>query len=126
MTTVYVVEQGEYSDRHIVAVFTDEAAANLFSEPIGGRVSKFVLDRHREHAGLTPYEVSSKLDSIEVDYIEDQAYWLPTNASYDVRRVYGGKVLEVTVFARDKLHARKIAADRFREFVAMEKPCPPT
>ena len=42
--TVYLIETGEYSDRDIIAVFSNKEAANLFASLNDGHVLEFEVD----------------------------------------------------------------------------------
>jgi hypothetical protein len=115
---VFIVEQGEYSDRHVVAVFSTEEKANVF-------VASFAESRKRAYtqmdvgewdldscslpaSDLTPYEVrldkNGDVRSVEV--------------SSEAQRVAEGSFVEYPsifashCFARDPDHAVKIALDR--------------
>lgn len=127
MTSIYLVSQGCYSDYRVVGLFSDEAVAEKMAalHPEGS-VEEFTLDRYKDfaEAGLKRFLVYSKNGgSVEVSatYLED-----PLPGEDDgVVACHGASLnvpIRMTVYvqARDTEHATKIAADKFREFKAVQ------
>lgn len=123
MPSVYVVSQGSYSDRGVVAVFTDKAKADALVAAIHeGDVEEFETDVIvPPERGHKLYEVESEPFSLAV---APPKKWCTDRLSRgtDERPVRQSRdgVLRVDVWARDDAHAVKIAADKFREYRAMQ------
>jgi hypothetical protein len=134
---VWIVEQGAYSDRHVVGVFTEEALAKACATGCDGEAEEWTLDPHADQyrQGLSPWHVQMLADgtAIFVDRTtpppvsggpQDYFYKRP------VRVENGCPVLDwinpteeaVTLFtdmwARDAEHAVKIANERRAMHVA--------
>ena len=127
MTSVFLVSQGCYSDYRVVGLFSDEAVAKKMAalHP-DGKVEEFTLDCYKDfaEAGLKRFLVYSKQGgSVEVAeaYLEsplpevDDGVVACRGASLAI-----GTWMTVYVQARDSEHATKIAADKFREFKAVQ------
>lgn len=129
---VYVVQRGEYSDRHIVGVALTEEKANelvrLFQDP--GDYGKTLVDTEvfdtedndyklsLDAQGLKPYGVSEYHHQISSCYaLSNDWRWYTFWNSVDIGEVFEPYENEcrVVVYARDKDHAIKIASDKFAE-----------
>jgi len=115
---VFIVEQGEYSDRHVVAVFSTVEKAGAF-------VAAFAESRKRSYSRMHVKEY--ELDSCQCTASDLIAYEVRLEKNGDVRsvevtcdaeRVAEGSFVEYPsifashCFARDPDHAVKIALDR--------------
>lgn len=132
--TVWVVEEGEYSDYRVVGVFTSEANADLIASRVGGTVAEWPLDPAvaELNQGLRVYAVQMQKDGT-VDRCERQdlsAYGIETAGSVTMWRrsqapAYAGKgiadVMNANVWAADKTHAIKIVNEHRAEFIASGK-----
>ena len=133
---VYVVQRGEYSDRHIVGVALTEEKANelvrLFQDPEENSyyygktlVDTEVFDTEDndyklslDAQGLKPYGVEmykGKISSCHA--LSNDWHWYTFWNYVDVGEVFEPYENEyrVVVYARDKDHALKIASDKFAE-----------
>ena len=124
MTNIYIVSCGEYSDRHTVAVFSEEVTAKEAAKTMSGDVEKFTLNPTfiSRGEGMGIYTITSKPGSVEIDSVKleakhwDEAY--AADAAFGKVKDWGCDMMETKCFARDEAHAIKIAADRFRQFIA--------
>lgn len=123
--TAYVVMAGAYSDRHVVAVFSDEEAlkrflaiCNMDSSGDEYYVHEFALnepdllrkDAHRYRVTIWYGEVH------QARLIDDDTTWLwPSPGVHDPDDL--GET-SVCVMARDIDHAKKIAADEWMQYEA--------
>lgn len=119
MIKVYIVTQGDYSDKHNVAVFTSQALADECVERGGGdSVEEYELDRTMALSGLSYWEVSMSRDGNEA-YAESIGP-LPeraTNGSTDHPSL-SNKMYWFYILASDREHAVKIAAERHAQVIA--------
>lgn len=124
---VYVVSVGEYSDVRVVGIYSDKSVADAVFAGFAGHafMEEFVVDagpRPPRESGLKPWRVTSDWKSINVafcDQIDDGRDFNGRTFGV-VWADEGGLPFSVNLWARDKAHATKIAADKFREFVAMQ------
>jgi len=132
MGNVWVIERGEYSDYHVVGVFTSEANAQVVLDKLGeGEIAKWVLDPAVEElrAGLEQWNVwilangdIERVNKAKNVYSHELAgnvhIWLRSQAEF-----YNGKnapdVLDCTVWARDEAHAIKIANEHRTRMLAV-------
>lgn len=110
---VYVVTQGEYSDYHIVGVTLDKAKAERWVELYKADKCKYDSDATIEeyeadefgNDGLYLWEVSAGWGSKDVQIDKNNGYdygeWYRDDHDY-----------RLTVMARDKAHALKVAQDK--------------
>lgn len=121
MTSVWVIEQGEYSDYRVVGVFSSQANAQVIAEAIGGDavVSNWPIDPAVDalHKGLAQFSVNMLADGavencerqqvVGSDLIGTMWVWRRSSAP-----AYAGTgtpdVLRATVWAKDEKHAIKI------------------
>jgi hypothetical protein len=120
MDRIFVVQQGDYSARRIVAVFSTKAHADDYAKMVteGGDVEEWPVDTIVPDPSLKLFEAYTRGDgSVEVAGFST---W-PSGCPGVVSDWIGlAQSLRVVVQARDEDHATKIAADKFREFVAMK------
>jgi hypothetical protein len=131
--TVWVVEEGEYSDYRVVGVFSSEANAKQVAELVGGEVAEWPVDPNiaELNQGLHIYFVQMRRDGT-VDRCEHQkidAYGLTGIGVTMWRRsqapAYRGQnmpdVMHAKVWAKDEQHAIKIANEHRAEWIASGK-----
>jgi hypothetical protein len=131
MSTVWAIEQGEYSDYRVVGVFSTEANARLVAEAIGSdaTVSEWSIDPVVDdlNAGRSPYLVNMLKDGS----VERCEKW--TISGYELAGTmriwkrseapaYVGKnipdCLHGTVWASDTMHAIKIVNEKRAQMIA--------
>lgn len=131
---VYVIEKGEYSDRHVIGVTLDEEKAKYVVEEGNNRVSKnfwycsndygyteFEIDKFDELYNLYKnnykmFRVEKELNTktITISEMEFDGDYL--DESGVVRKSYYENYLSVYVLAKTEEKALKIAADKFSEY----------
>jgi len=139
--TVYLVTQGEYSDRHVLAVFSTEEKAQKFIEMCNEKYDS--ARKNAEDYYLTNcwiWAVNSKIESFELDALADgprqglfsYEVWMDMNG--DVREVelklgtpsnrheIHNDTMTLWVQARDEQHAVKIANERRAQWIALGLP----
>lgn len=139
--TVWLVEQGEYSDYHVVGIFSSEENARLIADAINagegrGDDAKIVarqLDPAVEelHAGLRQYHVLMRRDGeVEQCRLHEEILVFDLEATARIwerskARAYEGTdtpdVFDATVWARDEKHAVKIVNERRAQMIALGK-----
>lgn len=132
---VYLAWVGSYSDARVIGVYSSKADAEAVAKAIDDSyVDEFTLDagpKPPAEAGLVLWQVESDWTSLNVhDANKVGCYYSDEYEIGVARPMYGtqqkGTVpplpLAVYVYARDEAHATKIAADKFREFVALHQP----
>ncbi|MBU2052483.1 hypothetical protein KKH13_04740 [Patescibacteria group bacterium] len=129
---VYIVAAGEYSDYHIVSVFSTKEIAERYVTILcpSGFVTEYEVDNpedledlKRVPIGHFSYEATIHIDGtihvkrINVDdmlddylFIRDFRFGMSTEI-----------VMLIYCFAKDDIHATKIASERRREFLALNK-----
>ena len=147
MKNIYIVTAGEYSDYHIVAVFSTEEKANAFCAMFKSRefmVEDYEVDAKVEatNKGLKQYHVNmnkdgslfagwwnnptgislykdeSLLDNFQTtDYLLDSNF----NKRYNDPTIPKELFLGVICWAKDKKHAIKIANERRAQYIALGK-----
>ena len=130
---VYVIEKGEYSDRHVIGVTLDEEKAKYVVEEGNNRASKnfwwacndfgyteFEMDKFDELYNL--YKNNYKLFRVEKDLknkditISERDIADNLDNSGIVRKYDYDSYLSVYVLANTAEKALKIAADKFAEY----------
>lgn len=126
--TIYVVTSGQYSNYHIVAVFTDPALAEAFVEQFDrqsrwdkAEIEEWKSDRPftRVPPGMTHYRVMAPDDDPEGDphwwanpwTLDDED---DTVSDVPSRQPHTGN-WRMLVIAPDKTHAIKIATERLAQ-----------
>ena len=136
MKSVWVIEQGSYSDYHVVGVFSSRENAEAIMEKAGGslydaEIDQWELDPGVEalHKGLNKYsvwmlrngdlesEIKRDEDPWRDSWADDLRIWRRTQAP-----MYQGKgipdVLQASVWAKDEKHAVKIVNERRTQAIA--------
>lgn len=134
---VWLIEEGSYSDYHVVGVFSSRQAAEMVLEKIKGygydepEIVEWAMDPGVEEirAGLRPHHVCMRLDDGFVESANETDW-----SSYDIggrvtlwertkAGAYQGKpgvtdAVTGTVFARDIAHAVKIVNEKRVQILA--------
>lgn len=133
MKTIWVVEEGEYSDYHVVGAFSSEANANQIADLVGGDVAEWKIDPNiaELNKGLRIYSIQMQKDGTidSCEKVDMSSYALTSISVVMWRRsqapAYIGKnvddVMTATVWAKDRKHAIKIVNEHRAEFVANGK-----
>lgn len=102
--SVWVIEDGEYSDYRVLGVYSSESNANKVSELLGGQVSEWPLNPEMDHinAGRRPYLLSMSATGTvtwckPIDY-EPAGLFVNRNGN-----------VSGSMWATDEAHATKIA-----------------
>ena len=118
---VYVIEQGEYSDRHVVGVTESEEDAKRICEAIGSKWHGEIDTNYHEFDTeqftvnkLLRFEVSEYGDGWKAEYDFDDFYKHYTENTI----FYEGHYI---VYAKDQDHAIKIAQDMDAEYRAKKE-----
>lgn len=128
MTKIYVITDGDYSDYHIVAIFSDQARANEISERSGMYLEEHELDPETPgmNSGLIPYTVYMDyngssgtpetclnpligLEKDEIDFSPPE--YSPTSIAF----------FEATVLARTPKHTVKICNEYRTRWIALNQ-----
>jgi len=129
MTTIYVLTEGEYSDYHIVALYsTKELAEEAQKFCPESNIEEYGLDSLKipEHPpGYTGWYVSINADTNDIhhSYQQDilQGHFKPQeNYSDNSKWPTLPSLFVVHCWARDKEHAEKIALDKYYQFKAQQ------
>lgn len=129
MTTVFIVEEGEYSDRHVVAVFSQRSLAERFVKANEDdyhifTITEFPIDPSNWVEALTSipdgttWMVEMRRDGTTVR-VERRTCWFPNILGIPYLRRDG--VLEMFVLARSEEHAVKIANEKRAQLIALGK-----
>ena len=125
MTTIYVLNQGEYSDKHIVALYSTKKLAEEAQKLCpDSYIDEYKLDSKEipEHPpGHTAWVVdinaksnrivwTCQIDSLNGRFEPEETYYDGCGYSRD------SKILAVKCWARDQEHAQKIALDKFYQW----------
>ncbi len=132
--TIYIVTSGDYSDYHIITVFTDEALAEQF-------VSEYNADRSHRDASIEEY-IANKLSRQLQGDVRTFSLWMAHDGTMDFgidweyeedlmprfrhtldqsrysREEHKGGSMRCVVVARDREHAVKIANERRVQMIA--------
>ena len=127
--SIFIVTSGEYSDYSIRAVFLNKKQAMAFADSMRKGEYEYYADSVRieewEDGGSRRYKIwcaRSKPQSVEVEDVGGKDSVETPNVVVKVDYYNECKRLEVDVEAPDEKHAIKIAADKFRQFVAENSP----
>jgi hypothetical protein len=132
---VWIVERGQYSDRHLVGVFTDEALAKTCALGCDGDAEEWPLNPHAEQyrQGLSAWHVQMT-DNGTMLYVDrtnpppagqemcrdhfSERMYVVRNGVVSLEKIPGDNwtnvsvVLYASVWAKDKEHAIKIVNER--------------
>jgi hypothetical protein len=133
MNTVWVVEDGVYSDYRVVGVFSTKQHAELIQEKVGGSIAEWPLDPKVSELsqGYTVWRVEMLRDGTveRVEQSEMTQYAVFSSEPEIWRRstapFYRGKgvqdCLSGSVLARDAEHAIKIFNERRAQLIATNR-----
>jgi len=122
MKKVYVVEEGQYSDRQVYAVFSSEKEAEKIIDRFdAGGVTEFILNDHALKSNMDIWRIrmdkqgnttSARIENEWCNYENATAkeHWFDANDS-----------LCADVFAKDKEHAVKIVNEKRAQLIAKNK-----
>jgi len=123
MTTIYVLNQGEYSDKHIVALYSTKKLAEEAQKLCpDSYIDDYKLDSKEipEHPpGHTAWCVRIDLttniidESWEVDAIESE---FSPGIEHLIFYCANEGALSISCWARDQEHAEKIALDKYYQW----------
>jgi len=114
LTMVYVVTTGEYSDYHIVGVFTNKDLAKRTARTWLGKVKNYTLNPINNYPpNLSLYQVCICKDG-RIKYIT-----ATTPQDYYEACPFDSEAWMFTTWARDEQHAIKIANERRTAVLAM-------
>ena len=116
MTSIYVLTEGDYSDYHIVGVYsTKELAKEAQSLYEYSQIEEYDLDNIPEHPpGMTAWFVGisdGKLDDITTSQVSPFEVIVPSEKEYEYHD--GTASYFVYCWAVDEDHAEKIALDKY-------------
>ena len=112
---VYVITQGAYSDYHIIGVALDKEKAERiasFFDSDSTEIEEYDTERWDISDGRCLYTI--RIDNGRISIIDNDEFY-DTNV---VRAYPSWNVYEVSVMARDKEHAMKIASDMIAQYKA--------
>lgn len=116
---IWIVTSGNYSDYHIVSVFSSQELADKFAAHDKDRsVEEYEIDLHAEQirSGLNTFYVRMNRDGDGSVYSRDPDDEVELSLS-DTPRAEG-RVLYGTVWAEGKQHALKIANEKRAQLIA--------
>ena len=133
MDKIYLVTMGEYSDYRILAAFSTHDLAEKFVEIKNNlshiEIEEYLLDKFADtvRKGLSPWETWIMKDGSifelsgenpsQIPEFEEGTEFKKGEIWYrkDLRHGY----LKVKSYARDEQHSRKIAMEKWAEFIAL-------
>jgi len=126
MTSIYVLTEGDYSDYHIVGVYsTKELAKEAQSLFKNSQIEEYGLDNIPEHPpGMSAWFVrisDGKLDDIythQVNPFEETVPLLESQGEFEYKYNNGETAYFVYCWAIDEDHAEKIALDKYYQHQA--------
>ena len=121
MTSIYVLTEGDYSDYHIVGVYsTKELAEEAQSLYKDSQIEEYDLDNIPEHPpGMKAWFVrinDGKLDDLCASQVSPFYETIPREFEYEYPK--GGTAYFVYCWAVDEEHAEKIALDKYYQHQA--------
>ena len=129
---IYIITKGDYSSYHICAVSTDKKNAETLRKAFSDRWDEARIETYESDEFLTEiengfklYDCSMKEDGdMSITIFESSIDYYIDSANFKVKKYKKGYMAPgygVYVWAKDKDHARKIAADKIAEFKAKEE-----
>lgn len=118
---VFIVEEGEYSDRCVVGVFSSEEKAEHYCEKINQGADWTEVEVDEEIKPEYWFNVGIALFTGRIFYCNHTEYEKEkgiTEHGISWYNRYKEVYINVTTPARDRDHAIKIAADKRREWIA--------
>ena len=136
--TIWVIEDGEYSDYRVVGVFTTKKNAELICSKVGGTIAEWPLDPavmelsrgYKMFTGVMLYDgTTERMEECG----ELSSYSIYPNTyiwQRSIAPIYKGQGLQDcisgTVFAKNQRHAIKIFNEKRAQFIASGEFKPPT
>ena len=118
---VFLVEEGEYSDRRVVGVFSTEEKAKHYCEKIDAGADWEEIEIDKEVKPEYWFNVGISLYTGQIFYCDHTTFEKEksiTEHGIDLYNRYKEVYINVKTPARDRDHAIKIAADKRREWIA--------
>lgn len=120
---IYITTSGDYSDYHIVGVFTDkEVADDIAGRIYDGRVETWEVNkRHPIPPNYNIWSISmlANLTCIKAEQLKDKHYQESAISRLAGKHIEGPYIPDqyyiLTVAARNETHAVKIAAERLSQ-----------
>ena len=114
---IYVIQKGEYSDKHIIGVTDDKCKAETVSNAIGGWYTEFDTDQFTIPRCIR-YQVYDPVNSYTDDWLAEYDDWEIYDNYKENSIVYDGLYI---IYADSPQQAIKIAQDMRAEKLAEEK-----
>lgn len=123
---IYIITKGDYSSYHICAVSTDKNKAETLRKAFSDSWDEAQIETYESDEFLTEIENGFKLydcvmkedGNMSITTFESSIDYI-NSADFKVKKYE--KAYKVYVWAKDKEHARKIAADKIAEFKAKKE-----
>ena len=133
MSKIYIITDGDYSDYHIVGVFDSKKLAKNFIKKYYKRnygypeIEEYVVNplEQLNRKGCNAYFVNISQDGESLEFVDPIETTVHNfyRYSYDTVELYAPKIdydnidrmFYMTIWAKDKAHAKKIAIDKRRE-----------
>ena len=127
MDKVWAVEEGEYSDYHIIGVFSTKENAQIVADLFSGSVVEWPVDPGitELRAGLKRFRVFMYRDgSAEVESLQRTSYAFKVTGESEqnqvIRSMRQSWIVPI-IWAKDEKHAVKIANERRIQLIANGK-----
>lgn len=126
---VWIIEDGDYSDYHIIGIFSSKENANMIREKTGGEVREWFLDPcvkeiNKDYRQYHIYMLKNG-DVETIKSMDFNSYWLEGKTYVWERSkapAYQGKniedVLDSIVWAKNEKHAIKIVNEKRGQMIA--------
>lgn len=125
---IYIITKGNYSSYHICAVSIDKKKAETLRKAFSNGWGEAQIETYESDEFLTEIENGFKLydcamkedGDMSITTFESSIDYIDS-ANFKVKKYKNVPRYGVYVWAKDKDHARKIAADKIAEFKAKEE-----
>lgn len=127
MTTIYIVTAGSYSDYHICGVFDTKELAELAIKAYAAHepnIEEYELNAYAAiiRAGLLGWVVRFRNRNMDLLRRLDSTFDPPCGWGNVYQHDHGDlSDLFVYIYAEDEDHAKKIALDKYAEYVAKQE-----
>lgn len=125
---IYIITKGDYSSYHICAVSTDKKKAETLRKAFSDSWDEAQIETYESDEFLTEIENGFKLydcaikedGDMSITTFESSIDYIDSS-NFKVKKYKMAPGYCVYVWAKDKEHARKIAADKIAEFKAKKE-----
>ena len=122
MQTIWVVEEGSYSDYRVVGVFSTKENAERVADLVGGSVAEWPIDPHIDeiNQGRIPFRVWMERSG-DMAMVEQEGWgWFPIDTDIRVLDAYKNipRRISGVIFATDETHAIKIMNEHRARLIA--------